>query len=403
MSIREIELEGHIIDSQVLPKVFNTILDKGGDFEVLEFDIGKRKEDESYARLRVEGDSEKHLDTIISQIHRQGARLPEINEVQWKRAEDDKTLPKNFYTTTNHKTYIRHKNKWKEVENIEMDCAIVLNNGSAVCKPISEIKEGDKVVVGEDGIRVVPPERPREKSVFEFMKSHVSPEKPAETIIGQLADQMKKIKEKNKGKIAFVLGPAVIHTGCSDEIAKMVKEGFVDVLLGGNAIAAHDIERALYGTSLGINIEKAEAEAKGHRNHLYAISEVMRSGSIKEAVEEGKINKGIMYECVKNEIDYVLAGSIRDDGPLPEVITDTQKAQNKMREAIKGVDLVIMMATTLHSIATGNLLPSHVKTVCVDISQSTVTELTDRGSAQAMGIVTDVGTFIPMLNNKIFN
>ncbi|PTD93609.1 TIGR00300 family protein [archaeon SCG-AAA382B04] len=402
MPIREIELEGHIIDSGVLPKVFNTILDKGGDFEVLEFDIGKRKKDKSYARLRVEGDDETHLDKIISQIHRQGARLPEIEEVDLKEAKSDQTPPRNFYTTTNHKTWIRYNDIWKKVKKIEMDCAIVLEDGEAYCKPINEIKKGNKVVVGENGIRVVPPERPREKSVFEFMGSHVSPEKPSETIIQQLAEKMKEIKEKG-GKIGFVLGPAVIHTGCAEEVAELVKNGFIDVLLGGNAIAAHDIERAMYGTSLGINLEKVEPETKGHRNHLYAISEVMRSGSIKEAIEDGKIKEGIMYECIQNDVEYVLAGSIRDDGPLPKVITDTQKAQHKMRKAVRGVDLMIMMATTLHSIATGNILPSYVKTVCVDISQSTVTELTDRGSAQAMGIVTDVGTFIPMLNDKLFN
>lgn len=403
MPIREIELEGHIIDSGVLPKVFNTILDKGGDFEVLEFDIGKRKEDTSYARLRVEGKNEEHLDKIISQLHREGARLPEINEVQLEKAEANQTLPKDFYTTTNHKTYVRHNGKWKKVKNIEMDCAIVLEDKEAYCRPISKIRKGDRVVVGEDGIRVIPPERPREKSVFEFMKSHVSPEKPSETIVKKLADEMKEIKENRDGKIGLVLGPAVIHTGCAEEVAKLIKKGYVDVLLGGNAIAAHDIERTLFGTSLGINLDKAEPETKGHRNHLYAISEVMRSGSIEKAIEEGKIDEGIMYECIKNDVDFVLAGSIRDDGPLPEVITDTQEAQHEMRKAVRDLDLVIMMATTLHSIATGNLLPSYVKTVCVDISQSTVTELTDRGSAQAMGIVTDVGTFIPMLNDKLFN
>ncbi|OKY78171.1 MAG: Lysine-oxoglutarate reductase/Saccharopine dehydrogenase family enzyme [Candidatus Methanohalarchaeum thermophilum] len=400
MSIREVELEGHIIDSRVLPKVFDLIMDMDGDFEVLDFEIGKEKEDESYAKIQIRGRNQGHVDDIVSELHRHGANLPEIEEVEYERAPADKSLPRGFYSTTNHQTYIRYNNEWVEVERIEMDCAIIIDENKAICKPISEVKEGEKIVVGEKGVRVVPPERPREKSVFEFMSSHVSPEKPSNSIIDQVANEIIKTK-KSGGKIAFVLGPAIIHTGGSKHMASLIKNGFADVLLAGNAVAVHDIENALYGTSLGVNLETGEPQAEGHKNHLYAISEIMRSSSIENAIEQGKIEKGIMYQCEKKDIEYVLAGSIRDDGPLPEVITDTVKAQDKMREAIQDVDLVVMMATMLHSIATGNLLPSHVKTICVDINPDTVTKLTDRGTEQVMGIVSDVGIFLPKLTEKV--
>jgi len=400
MSIREIELEGHIIDSMILPRVFDSIIDMGGNFKVMEFDIGKHKEDESYTKIRIEGEDEEHLDSIIRELHRYGAQLPEIEDVKWKSAPDDKCIPRNFYSTTNHRTYIRLDDEWIEVENIEMDCAIIIEDDRAICKPISRVKKGDKVVIGEEGIRVTPPERPREKTSFEFMGSNVSSEKPSETIVAQIAEEIIRTK-KEGGNIGFVIGPAVVHTGTADNFSDLIRRGFVDTLLSGNAVAVHDIEHSLYGTSLGVNLESGEPMPNGHKNHIYAISEVMRSGSIREAIEDGKIEDGIMYECEVNDVEYILAGSIRDDGPLPEVITDTIEAQDKMREAIKGTDLVIMIATMLHSIATGNLLPSHTKTICVDIDGSTVTKLVDRGSAQTIGVVADVGTFLPLLTEKI--
>ncbi|WGI17387.1 TIGR00300 family protein [Methanonatronarchaeum sp. AMET-Sl] len=402
MSIREIELEGHIIDSMTLPKVFDSIIDMGGDFEVLEFDIGKHKTDKSFTRIQIEGRDEDHLDSIMSEIHRHGATLPEIMDVEWEEAPSDVSLPDNFYSTTNHQTYVRHGGRWVEVKDIEMDCVVVLKGDEAFCKPISHVREGDRVVVGEKGIRVTPPERPREKSVFEFMGSHVSSEKPSDTLIEQVSKEIRDTK-KDGGKIGFVLGPAVLHTGCSEEISTLIREGYVDVIFGGNAIGVHDVERAMYGTSLGVDLCEGQPRPDGHKNHLYAISEVVKSGSIRQAIEDGKIQSGIMYECEMNDVPYILAGSIRDDGPLPEVITDTIKAQEAMRENIKDLDLVIMMATMLHSIATGNILPSHVKTICIDINPATVTKLMDRGTAQAMGIVTDVGTFIPRLTNNILN
>jgi lysine-ketoglutarate reductase/saccharopine dehydrogenase-like protein (TIGR00300 family) len=282
------------------------------------------------------------------------------------------------------------------VEDIEMDCTIVVRDDRARCTPLHQVVKGDQIVLGQRGVRVVPPERPRTRSLFEFMGGAVSSERPSATLIRQIAVEMVHAKVQGK-KIVVVAGPAVSHTGAAEALASIIRRGYVDALLAGNALAVHDIERDLYGTSLGLDIKTAELVSEGHKHHLYAISEVIRSGSITAAVRQGLVKSGVMYESVVNNVPFVLAGSIRDDGPLPEVITDTMAAQDAMRELLKDSDLVLMMATMLHSIAVGNMLPSYVKTICVDINPATVTKLIDRGTAQAIGIVTDVGTFLPAL------
>jgi len=405
---REIELRGHIIDSLILPKVFDTILELGGDYKVLEFEIGKRKTDPSYAKIMVIGRDEKHLDSILEELQNIGAEVPEIENVELKEVEKDMVLPEGFYSTTNHPTYIRYNGDWIEVEKPKMDGIIVVypKEKRAITKVIREVKKGDLVVVGHKGIRVIPPEKPREKGeLFEFMNSEVSAEKPKQAIIRRIAKEMYQIREEykknKKGGIAIVAGPALIHTGGGKALAKLIKMGYVQALLAGNALATHDIESVLYGTSLGINIKEGKPVSGGHKHHLYAINEIMKAGSIKDAVEKGILKEGIMYECVKNNVPYILAGSIRDDGPLPDVIPNVIEAQNKMREAILDKKMVIMMATLLHSIATGNLMPSYIKTVCVDINTDTVTKLMDRGTSQVIGVVTDVGVFITLLVEEL--
>ncbi|MFQ6051963.1 MAG: TIGR00300 family protein [Candidatus Hydrothermarchaeota archaeon] len=403
MAMREIELKGHIIDSFILPKVFDTIMDMDGDFEVLEFEIGKKKVETSYARILIKGQDQKHLDEILGELHKVGAYVPEIEEVEFLPAPKDKTVPDEFYSTTNHPTYIRYGKEWLEVKNIEMDCMIVIDTKKkeALCKPIGEIKKGENVVIGKKGIRVIPPERPRGRTgVFEFMVSHVSTEKPSPSIIHQIANEMYNLK-KNGEKIAWVIGPAVVHTGGAEYVSQLIRKGYVDVLLSGNALAVHDIECALFGTSLGMDITHGRPSPGGHRHHILAINTIMKAGSIKNAIEQNILKKGIMYECVKNNVPFILAGSIRDDGPLPEVITDVMEAQDVMREHLRDVSMVVMMASMLHSIAVGNLLRSHVKTVCVDINPATVTKLTDRGTAHALGVVTDVGVFLPLLTTEL--
>lgn len=403
MYTREVKLSGHIIDSLILPKTLDLIMDMGGDFKIMEFQVGKRKKDISQARIQVEGKDETHLGEILDELSEIGAQVVHLKEVKLKPSPKDKTLPSDFYSTTNHPTFIRYKGDWLKVEDMEMDCSIVVDQkkGKCFCKPISHIIKGDLVVVGREGIKVLPPQRPRgKKGVFEFMSSEASSEKPFKSMIQKIASEIQEVKHKG-GKIAVVAGPAIVHTGCGPILANMIRDKTIDILFAGNALATHDIENALYGTSLGICVKTGETVTRGHRHHINAINQINKAGSIKKAVEQGILTEGIMYECVKNNIPFVLAGSIRDDGPLPDVITDIVEAQDEMRKYVQELDMVIMISTMLHSIATGNILPSRVKSICVDINPATVTKLSDRGSAQVVGIVTDVGAFLPMLYQEL--
>jgi len=399
-TIREVELQGHIIDSLTLTRALDKIMDLDGEFDIITFKIGEHKSDPSYVRFAVKGRDEAHLDTIMSNLHRLGAQVPEVEDALLGAADKDKVTPEGFYSTTNHPTFVHQRGAWIPVEGIEMDCMIVVRDNRAVCTPLHHVVAGDLIVLGQRGVRVTPPERPRTRSLFEFMGGAVSSERPSATLIHQIAVEMVNAKVQGK-KIAVVAGPAVSHTGAAEALSRIIRRGYVDALLAGNALAVHDIERDLYGTSLGLDIKTAELVSAGHKNHLYAISQVVRCGSMTAAVRQGLVKSGIMYECVVNNVPFVLAGSIRDDGPLPEVITDVMAAQDAMRELLKGVDLVLMMATMLHSIAVGNMLPSYVKTICVDINPATVTKLIDRGTAQAIGVVTDVGTFLPALASEL--
>lgn len=402
MYVQKIKLSGHIIDSFTIQKVMDTIIDQGGDYEIEELNVGKHNTDISTARIRIETEDKETLEQILDMVTDLGAQLIEKDEVELVASQKDKTVPDNFYSTTNYITEIRYDNRWINIDNIEMDCMIVVDteNKTATCKPLNTIKKGEMVVVGHKGVRVTPPEKSRGKNTFEFMNSEASAEKPTRSIINNVAKEMKEIKDKG-GKVCVVGGPAVIHTGCAPVLAQLIREGYVHKLFAGNALATHDIEDALYGTSLGVKTKSGELVAHGHKHHLRAINTINRAGSIKDAVEQGVLTKGVMYECVKNDTPYVLAGSIRDDGPLPDVITDSQEAQQRMREEVQDVDMVIMIATLLHSVATGNLIPARIKSVCVDISNASVTKLSDRGSAQVISIVTDIGSFLPILLDEL--
>ncbi len=395
---QEIEVKGHLIDSMILTRIFDKIMDLKGEFDVLEFSIGKEKTAPSYAKLLVRGKSAEHLSELLEEVYREGASPVKVEEVVLRDAPADMVMPDDFYSTTNNRTYI-FKGSWIEVENTMMDKCIMYDQAQrrAYCKPIRMVKKGDLIVVGEKGVRVVPPERPREGvDVFQFMGSASSSERPTIHIIRKVAEDMRSIKAK-KGKIVVVAGPAVVHTGAADALAKLIRMGYVDVLFAGNALAVHDIEYALFGTSLGMHVSDGTLAVRGHRNHMRAVNEAFKAGSIKTMVDKGILKRGIMYECVKNGIDYVLAGSLRDDGPIPDVITDVVEAQQRHKEALKDADMVLMICTMLHSIAVGNMLPSDVKVVVVDINQGVVTKLLDRGTWQAIGIVSDVGAFLPMV------
>jgi lysine-ketoglutarate reductase/saccharopine dehydrogenase-like protein (TIGR00300 family) len=386
-------LEGHIIDSWILPRVFDIVMDLGGDFEVLHIEVGRRKDKPSHAHLRVAAQDEETLERILRQLQVVGAQLASDQDAAVAPAPRDGAFPPDFYSTTNLPTSVRLGGRWVAVAGTEMDVGIVVEGEQAYTVPMALVRQGQAIVVGHDGIRVKPMERARESEIFSFMNSAVSSEKPKKLVIHEIAREIKEIKQRG-GKICMVAGPAIIHSGAGPYLAQLIREGYVDVLLGGNAIAAHDVESALYGTSLGVNLESGLPVEGGHRHHMKALNTIRLVGSLRAAVEQGILTRGVIYEAIRKGISMVLAGSIRDDGPMPDVITDVLKAQDAMRAAIQGVELVLMISSMLHSIATGNMLPAAVKTVVVDINPAVVTKLADRGSWQAVGLVTDAELFL---------
>lgn len=374
-------------------------MDLKGDFQVLDFSVGKKKKDSSYARLLIQGNDRDHLHQILESVYRDGAQPVSVHEVILEPADEDMVMVDNFYSTTNNATQIYYDGSWINVQEMMMDKCIVVDTErkAAVCKMIRDIKKGDMMVVGEQGVRIIPQERPREGvDIFQFMSSTSSSERPTQQIARKVANDLYNIK-KDGGKIVVVCGPVLIHSGAAEAFAKLIRMGYVNGLLAGNALAVHDIENALMGTSLGMHVIDGTLAIRGHRNHMQAINEVFKAGSMKAMVEKGILKKGVMYECITKDISYVLAGSVRDDGPIPDVLTDVVEAQREYKKVIKGTKMVLMLSTMLHSIAVGNMLPAAVKVIAVDISQPVVTKLLDRGTSQAVGIVTDVGAFLPIV------
>ncbi len=392
-------LEGHIVDSLVLSKVLDLILLNGGLYEITGFTMGSTRTDISRAEIMVNAETRELLDNILHLIGQHGATRP-AEEILLQPAPQEGVFPDGFYSTTNLESAIRVGETWISVQDTEMDCAIVVThiNDSTIakCVPLHKITSGDQVVIGDRGVRVTPLARRDPGSVFSFMGSEVSSERPKELVIAGLAQAMRDAKRSGR-KTLLVGGPAIIHTGAAKHLETIIKKGWIDVVFAGNALATHDIERALYGTSLGVELHTGQPITHGHEHHLRAINAIRAQGSIAAAVENGIVTKGIMHACVTNSVPFVLAGSIRDDGPLPDVVTDSVKAQDLMREHVKGVGIAIMIATTLHSVATGNLLPASVKTFCVDSDADTVIKLMDRGTHQAFGLVTDCEFFLKEL------
>ncbi len=396
---QEIQVKGHLIDSMILTRIFDSIMDLKGDFQVLEFSVGKKKKDASHARLLVRGKNPEHLESILELVYREGAQPVTVQESRLEPAPKDMVMPDDFYSTTNNATQVFHGGRWISVQNMMMDKCIVVDTKkkTAECKMVRDIDKGDMIVVGERGVKIIPLERPREGvDIFQFMSSSSSSERPTQHIARKVATDIYNTKKKG-GKIVVVSGPVLVHSGAAEALASMIKMGFVDGLLAGNALAVHDIENALLGTSLGMRVQDGTLAVRGHRNHMQAINEVFKAGGIKPMVEKNILKSGVLFECIKKGVPFVLAGSIRDDGPLPDVVTDVVEAQRKYKQITRGSKMVLMLSTMLHSIAVGNMLPASVKVVAVDISQPVVTKLIDRGTAQAIGIVTDVGAFLPIV------
>jgi lysine-ketoglutarate reductase/saccharopine dehydrogenase-like protein (TIGR00300 family) len=401
-SVEEIEVRGHIIDSLLLPKILDRILQMGGTFEIRDCKIGARRVDPSYARIAVRAASVRDLEAILRDLVEHGASAVVAHNAAVVPADIAGTFPENFYCTTNQHTQVRLGGRWVDVADQEMDCGIAADPSArkARCIAMTDVTPGMPIVIGYEGVRVIPTERPRGSNLFGFMGSNVSSEKPKAVSLSGVANAIRETRLAGKN-VLLVGGPAIVHTGSAEHVAKLIRDGWIQTLFAGNALATHDIEQAIYGTSLGVSLAHGEAIEHGHEHHLRTINTIRRLGGIAKAVEAGVLKSGIMYESVKAGIELVLAGSIRDDGPLPEVITDTLKAQARMREAIHCVGFALLIATALHSIATGNLLPAWVKVVCVDINPATVTKLSDRGTFQTIGLVTDVEPFLRSLDAEL--
>ena len=421
--IEEVEISGHIIDSLILPKVLDSITSGGGSFRITKIAIGQDRHDPSYAVIEVRTSTDEAMQRILATIADHGAVPTTKQDCRLVNADMDGAFPEGFYSTTNQRTEVRLDGQWIEVADQEMDCGIVVDQGArcqvsgarnaptpdsrhpttaaiARCIAMVDVRRGMPIVTGHAGVRVIPTERSRVHSEFTFMSSGVSTEKPKAALVREIARDLV-ANRRGGGKTLVVGGPAIVHTGSGPALCQLIRGGYVDKLFAGNALATHDIEQALFGTSLGVHLADASISEGGHEHHLRAINRIRRAGSIRNAVEQGVLTSGIMYECVRNNVEYLLAGSIRDDGPLPEVVTDVLDAQRQMRSRVRDVSFCLMIATMLHSVAVGNLLPAWVKVVCVDINPSTVIKLSDRGSFQTLGLVTDVEPFLRALVQEV--
>jgi lysine-ketoglutarate reductase/saccharopine dehydrogenase-like protein (TIGR00300 family) len=397
-------LHGHIIDSLILAKVLDTILMMGGTFDLEEVVIGKTRNEASRAKITIQASSEQLLKDILRAVQPHGATVEREADCQLQAAPADGVFPHDFYATTHLATQVRVQGRWLDVERIEMDLGVVVNQGETAAQavPMGDVKRGDLVVTGRTGIRVIPLQRPAERDVFGFMESQVSAERPHGHIIADVANRMQSLRNGRQAgrpdcKVLLAGGPAIIHAGGREPLAWLIDQGFIHVLFCGNALAAHDMEADLYGTSLGYGLSAGRAVPHGHEHHLRTINRIRAIGSIAKAVEGGVIKQGIMAACIARGVQVVMAGTIRDDGPLPGVITDSVAAQAAMRAAVPGVGLALLVASTLHAVATGNLLPASVPTVCVDVNPAVPTKLSDRGSFQAVGLVMDAASFLSEL------
>ena len=403
-SSESVEITGHLIDSGILSLVLNDIKEYGGDYVIDHIDVGHDRSDHSHATITVTAADDEALQRLLMRVQTRGVNQVDPGEAATAVAERDGVFPDGFYSTTNLATRVHLDGRWVEVDNPEMDCGLLVegrdDDVTVRTIPMSDVLAGMRLVVGADGVEVATPQEVRTGGTFGFMESDVSSEKPQAVLVRQVADGMRQARDRGQ-KILWVGGPGIVHTGAAAAMVALVEAGFVDVLFAGNALATHDIEAALYGTSLGVDLTQGRGVDHGHEHHIRAINTIRRAGSISAAVEQGVLTGGIMHALVRRGGTFVLVGSVRDDGPLPDVLTDVLEGQRAMRAALPGVGFCVMVATTLHSVATGNILPASVPLVCVDINPATVTKLADRGSSQARGIITDVGLFLEQLAQEL--
>ena len=392
--------EGHLIDSKILNTIFDIVIERGGAFEVTNFQIGRTNDDFSRVTLKISAPTQPALERLVEDLIPFGCHAVEERDALLKAADRDGCVPDDFYSTTNMRTHVRVAGRWLEVERQRMDAVIVLEDGRAVCRKLREIRAGDRVVCGLQGLRVSPEFRERDRADFAFMSNEISSERRVEASVARIATLMRETRARGR-RIVFVAGPVVVHTGGAEYFVELIRRGWVDVLLAGNALAVHDVELALFGTSLGVDQQTGVPVHGGHRHHMRAINTINRAGGIGPAVESGVLTSGVMVECVRAGVEYVLAGSIRDDGPIADTLTDIIDAQDRYAETLADAGLVIMLSTMLHGIGVGNMLPAWIPVVCVDINPAVVTKLADRGSSQTIGVVTDVGLFLHQLAKRL--
>ena len=395
-----IQADGHLVDSQILSKIFDRVIACGSEFEVVQFNLGKTNEDFSHLELRVTAGTPEILAKTLEELVELGCYQTAVANATLRMAEADHVVPDDFYSTTNHRTFLRARDTWLEVGKQRMDAVIVVEGSDAECRKLRDVQRGDLIVCGVHGIRIRPEFKERDRLGFAFMANEISSERRTETAARKVADLMRQLKTEG-GRIIFVAGPVVIHTGGVAAFCELIRNGYVDALLTGNALAVHDVEHALYGTSLGVDLERGVPIEEGHKNHMRAINAINRCGSLRSAVESGVLRSGVMYECVRHGVPFILAGSIRDDGPLPDTMMDLIKAQEAYAHVLANAKMVVCLSSMLHSIGVGNMLPSWVRMVCVDINPAVVTKLSDRGSQQTIGIVTDVGAFLGLLAQRL--
>ena len=395
-----VEAEGHLVDSGLLPAIFDRVVASGARFEVLHFELGATNDDFSRLQLKVTAATVDELHELVEHLVAIGCHPVRDEDALFRPADRDGCAPEDFYSTANLRTSVRVGGTWVPVEHQRMDSTIVLEGTRAVCRKLRDIRTGDLVACGLRGIRVTPEFRPRDRLGFAFMTNEVSSERRVEAAVARVAAMMRDVK-RDGGRIAFVVGPVVIHTGGGPYLGELIRLGFVDALLAGNALAVHDVEAALYGTSLGVSLETGAAIEGGHRHHMRAINTIRRAGGIEAAVAQGTLPSGVMYECVQRGVPFVLAGSIRDDGPLPETVMDLYAAHDQYAALLADVHLVVVLSTMLHGIGVGNMLPAWVRMVCVDINPAVITKLADRGSSQTIGVVTDSGLFLHQLSRQL--
>lgn len=406
---RTIRMEGHLLDSGLISRALDLIVEAGGSFQVLNFQLGEQRQSTSQAEVKVSTPSHDLMEEIMTQLIELGAvAIPqEICDANLEPITQEGVAPDDFYVTTIYPTEVRINGEWVKVQNQRMDGAIAITyiNSQLIarCKILRDLAVGEQVVVGVEGIRTVRKAESREQrktQEFSFMGAGVSSERRVELVVEQIAWELRQIRDQG-GKVVVTAGPVVIHTGGSQHLSRLIRAGYVQALLGGNAIAVHDIEQSMMGTSLGVDMKRGVPVRGGHRHHLKVINTIRRCGSIAKAVEQGILTKGIMYECVQHHVPFSLAGSIRDDGPLPDTQMDLIKAQEEYAKLLEGTDMILMLSTMLHSIGVGNMTPAGVKMVCVDINPAVVTKLSDRGSIESVGVVTDVGLFLSLLVQQL--